>query len=137
MKREKKFELYTEEEILREILDCYEKNNKVINTRIYGKEGRLPSVPTIRSYFGSWEQALLKAGIKEDMMYRRFTKEDMLKEIQSCALQNRGAISKKIYDSSNRVPRAETIANTFGTWNNAVKEAGLIPHKGPYASRVS
>lgn len=133
----KKSRLYTEEEILKEIKTCYEANKKVINTRIYRKEGRLPSVPTIRSYFGSWENALMEAGIQENMMYKRFTKDEILKQMQECAKQHDGFISKKVYDNSKHVPHSETVSKVFGTWNKAVQAAGLNPNKGPYASRVS
>ncbi|MFZ3091782.1 MAG: hypothetical protein WA240_14320 [Nitrospirota bacterium] len=57
----------------------------------------------------------------------KYTKEEILDEIKRIALKF-GVTSLKINDfQKNSRISVNTVSNHFGSWNNAVKEAGLTP----------
>jgi len=77
---------------------------------------------TYYSYFGSWNNALKEAGLKENLAHPK--KERLVKDLI------------KLSDKLNKTPTAkemnkygdwsvEAYRNNFGTWNNALKNSGL------------
>lgn len=80
---------------------------------------------TYQDKFGSWNEAILQAGLTPNQGHN-IPKEDLLDEL------------KRLSDELGRTPTSRDMkesgcygdsvfVNTFGSWNNAVTEAGLEP----------
>lgn len=105
--------------------------------RLYNEKGWTPtghdmdlrgeySKSTLIRRFGSWEAALQEAGVDGDRR-PKIAKEDLLQEL------------KRIAQKENREPRTvdmkaygeystQVYLERFGSWANAVREAGYEPH---------
>lgn len=101
---------YTDEELLT-LLKEYTKNG---NTR----QDFFKQKQAINLRFGSWNKALKLIGV-EPKKIRRYSKEQMKEKLL------------KEYNKNNKIPSCEectfrnTVYKLFGTWNNALKYAGL------------
>jgi len=107
---------YTDEDLLQQIIDKY---NEI---------GRIPTTSQVKNYvniirrFGTWHNALYKAGFrKEDLkLYKeKYTDDELLNMIKekSKKLGRIPNINDMLYKSK--------IYERFGTWENALTEAGF------------
>ncbi|HCL4455185.1 TPA: hypothetical protein N2D10_003212 [Clostridium botulinum] len=108
---------YSEEELLEQVRDK-------------AKElGRIPKTSEVKSYitiikrFGSWNNALKKAGYTNKEIYESkkryvYTNEDLLNIIK-CKEKEIGRIPH-----SKEIKQRNIISKRFGSWNNALKLAG-------------
>jgi hypothetical protein len=125
-----KFELVTynrntpDEDLLTDLKKvAVELGKKNITFREYNGRGKY-NAGTIQVRFGGWNNALEKAGlaVKE---YHNVDNQELLNDIKRVAneigketITSREYITKGRYSSS-------TIAERFGSWNEAIEEAGL------------
>lgn len=87
------------------------------------KDMKNPNGSIFITYFGTWNEALLYSGLKPINERKIYNKENLINVIQQTA--------QKI----NRTPTIDDIKNPsrivfkyhFGSWNNALKEAGFQP----------
>ncbi|NFH40788.1 homing endonuclease associated repeat-containing protein [Clostridium sporogenes] len=107
---------YTNEDLLKEIIDKY------------NKTGKIPTSSEVENYvniirrFGTWHNALCKAGFrKEDLkLYKeKYTDDELLNMIKekSKELRRIPNINDMLYKSK--------IYEKFGTWENALIQAGF------------
>jgi len=117
---------YTDDDLIKSLQKCAEQNDGHISQDIYKKDCPSPSAHTIIERFGSWENALEKAGLRTNT-YRNepYTKEEMITALQRFYQENGGYISNTTYYASGRTPSPSAIRNTFGSWNQALIEAGI------------
>src|SRR5436853_6469970 len=115
---------YTDEQILAELKACAERLGRSPTMREFSSDAETSVHPqTVIEHFGSWNRAKRLAGL----VPRRFaTREELL------------ALLKELGDELGRVPTAKDIEarkgsmpskslywHTFGSLNNALKEAGF------------
>lgn len=96
----------------------------------YGEHGRFDP-DTYRRRFGSWLDALEEAGLPSTPKRDRgpqYSDDELLDDLRDLA--DELGRTPTFADMNDHGPRsATTFTNRFGTWNNAVEEAGLEPNR--------
>jgi len=115
---------FSKEELITVLRNFYQENDG-ITRKGYNDSGQLPHSRTIVSYFGSWENALIEAGIELSKDNKQYTKRDVITSIQSCYDKFKRPISVTDYIDSNFEPKLSTIRRLFGSWEVASREAGI------------
>jgi hypothetical protein len=91
-----------------------------------------PSRRTFTNYFPTFDDALRAAGfdIPRKITY---TKEILLAEIHRFVTEHKRQPSIKDMDSFDGYPGKRHFEKSFGSWNNAIKAAGLKEHVSSYS----
>lgn len=122
---------YTDEDILEAIRNFYQNNHENPSKEQYKRLRKKPSVKTIEERFGSWSEALKKAGLQPiEVRNHPYTDEEMLNALRRFYKENGNYISYTSYEQSGILPSTSVIRNRFGTWNKALKKS-----KSAYKSR--
>ena len=122
--KEKELKKYSDEEILEQLRKYY--NKKVKHTKEgFDRDRTVCSSWVVFNRFGSWENALIKAGIKPRI---KLTKEVVIEQLKECYARN-GIINKEIFDEDKETCSSSYVAWLFSGWNNALEEAGLKTKK--------
>src|SRR3954452_19889318 len=116
---------YTKKDIITFLQAYYAKNGELLSLKLYRQKQYKPSETTIRKKFGSWNNALEEAGIPINRKVKSwYTKEDIIKHLQSISKNDAITIARE-YQKKYTSPSIETVISLFGSWNNALKAAGL------------
>lgn len=91
-----------------------------------------PSWMTVVGVFGSWNKAIVAAGLKPRPAQRLgevlWTKAKILRAVKRFYAENERIPIKTEWDVRSRpvwTPSADTVARVFGTWNAAIETAGF------------
>ena len=85
---------------------------------------------TIYERFGGWTKALEAAGMKNNAPKKKYTNEKLLEIIKAKAKElGRTPICHELSQRT-------TIINYFGSWNNALKAAGMSAYKQKYIKKM-
>ena len=109
---------YSNEDMLEQLRDHYKRNSKITRSS-FAKDKAVCSSSIVYMRFGSWNNALLKAGIGN-----KITKEAIIKDLKDHYSKNR-KITKKSFDSDKTVCSAKIVELKFGSWTNGIKAANL------------
>ena len=112
---------YTNEEMIEAMRA--EAEDGALSSYRYIQSDRRPGMHAIQRRFGSWSEALKAAGLRGPEPQIAWTDEQALEGLRAEARDGRLTINE--YAASRRRPPAVTIIKRFGTWNAAVKAAGL------------
>jgi len=91
----------------------------------YRKEGEY-SPKTLRNRFGSWNDALKKAGYQPNVRWK-VNKQDLLANLKEIAEELGKPPTTTEYNSRGNF-NTQTFKNKFGSWNEALREAGYDPN---------
>lgn len=84
---------------------------------------------SVYSHFDSWGDALQAAGFTP-RVHRGATETDVLDAIRMLGAERGRAPSAPEFDADERIPYTFNVAiNRFGSWNDAIREAGFEPNK--------
>lgn len=98
-----------------------------------------PSPSEMIREFGSWSRAIRAAGLKPQhekkrlkheeppQVIRRWTNEEILTLIQQWHTEHGIIPTQTDWMNKNDYPGPSTVKKHFGTWSDAIKEAGLVP----------
>lgn len=87
-------------------------------------ESELPVAQTFLNHFGSWNAAIAEAGFEP--RDRRRTDEELLDALQGLAAElDERPTTAAVADRADMASPG-TYANRFGSWNDALREAGLV-----------
>ena len=111
----------------------------------YSQHGKF-GINTFRHHFGGWNNALLLcdmkpsvyqlAAAKSNPLYCSISDEDLLSDISLVALKlGKKTISSGEYSKNGRFSR-DTCFRRFGTWENTLIKAGLLPSAHPSGKRI-
>ncbi len=116
-----------QEDLLRLIKELHEKNNGTISLNHFKNVHGKASIDVIERLFGSWEGALVYAGILPSPTTSvSYTKEEMLNNARNLYLQvGQAALTKDMYMESRTEPSLSNLIYAFGTWEDILKEAAL------------
>jgi hypothetical protein len=104
---------------------------------IWRASGRQPSERTIRTLFGgSWSAAIKAAGLPPNM--RSWIKirtpglleRHILTRMREWADEHGRAPTAREWSAAGEIPSVTTVVLRFGSWNNAIRAAGLTPRTG-------
>lgn len=93
-----------------------------------------PSSGLYRSRFGSWNEAIKKAGLEPRRKYD-YGKEEMLDYIRELADRDEPPTQAEAEKGDG--PSSVTIRQNFGSWNEAVREAGFEPRPSTSAEEYT
>jgi hypothetical protein len=113
---------YTDEEVIQAIRDFYDKTGSN-NSDLFRVEGGV-KLTAVERHFGSWVKGLQIAGIKPNRVYGS-TKKELVEALISASKECDGILTIEKYKQANTLYSAETIRRKFGSWPNALREAGL------------
>jgi Homing endonuclease associated repeat len=118
---------YSEEETIELLKKYYEINNGQLTYALYKERKYKPTHNSIRKKFGSWNNALERAGIPINKQNKsKYSKNELLESLKNASM-GIGTISLKEYTNKISEPSSDTIISVFGSWSNALEEAGLSP----------
>jgi len=91
------------------------------------------SAANIKHQFSSWNAAKEAAGL-EVVEKHGWTKSEVIDSISRASEKYDGQLSKRVYLRLKRPtdPSVETITRLFGSWNQALDSAGLLPQPAQY-----
>ena len=126
------FRMKDADEIIAEIKQVYFKyyDNSIMTIGMFSKHSKIKS-NHIQKYFKSWTNALTVAGLNYYQDLKTISPNEIIAEIKRVYVQHFENIympSKKFIQHSNI--SLKKVLNCFGTWTNALKQAGLnsSPH---------
>jgi hypothetical protein len=115
---------YRDDEIIMQLKNHFNKNSGISVTS-FTADKKTCSVSTVALRFGSWENALRKAGIEPRI---KLTKEVVIKQLKECYARN-GRIDKEIFNKDKETCSSSHVVRLFSGWNKALEEAGLKTRK--------
>lgn len=120
----------TKEDCIKAIQEYYNETGMSGSVE-YSLSLRKPSVGTIINRFGSWNSALVEAGIPLSRRPNlRGLTESQIRESCIKSLiklkEEHGTTTLRKYIDANYYPPSSRIIRVFGTWNDALVAAGLI-----------
>ena len=115
---------YTKEDILEQLKYHYSKNPNMSGLS-FGNDKEVSSVKTVKRIFGSWSNALKAAEIPEK---EKLTKKDIIFQLKAFYKKN-SRISSHSFEKDKRFCSPNTVSYHFGSWGEALKEAGLREEK--------
>ena len=86
----------------------------------------MPSAATYIDRFSSWNEALKAAGLSVNVGY---TNEELIGLLKAKAKSLGRTPTIKDVNSDKSMPHANTYTDRFGSWNQALKAAGLTPNR--------
>lgn len=98
-----------------------EETGKVPTTRELGKLGF--SRKTLVRYYGSYNQLIEKLGFRPNK--NSYTKEELLQILRNYKEETGNVPSTSIFHSNKNYPSPTNYRKKFGSWNIALREAGL------------
>lgn len=128
---------YEDADVLNHIRECARRNDGRVTVELLNKEKDLvaPSVSVER--FGSWSEAKKKAGLgdarKGNHRPRKYSDEDYLELLRECEKKH-GKVTQRIFDKDEDFPSSGAVADRFGKWSNAKKQAGIDNSSGRYTN---
>lgn len=103
-------------------------NKDTITTHDLAKYGKIHPSTIIRK-FGTWNNAIIQAGLKKGKRYS-FTKEEILFEMKNIAKKlDKETITIDDFDLNSKLMTSAAAERAFGGWLNALKKAGLKPSR--------
>jgi len=92
----------------------------------YKKKSGKYSIINFKKQLGGWRKAELKAGlIPEKIFTTEVSEEEIVNELKQIAKQNNNILTLKFYKSSAHNYTVSRIINKFGSWNKALRAAGV------------
>ena len=116
----------TNEELLRDLVYTANSLSRETLTREeYNEHGTVASHAAFVKRFGSWTQALERAGLQQSRATRGMTDEEILRDVADTASSlGRDTLTKEEYDQHGTFS-TNTCQRRFGSWTEALKRAGL------------
>lgn len=110
---------YTQEELIKLLLEQKKQLKRIPNSR-----EMKPCFQVYSDAFGSWNNALKVAGLTPKRENNKYSKEDLIKIIQDVA--EKIGKTPTVDDIDSKIGRT-VFSYKFGSWNNALIEAGFEP----------
>ncbi|WP_028778732.1 homing endonuclease associated repeat-containing protein [Shimazuella kribbensis] len=127
---------YTDQDLINALLKgkkIIEDKGYVFSINSYKKLHDFPSYGTYMVRFGSWNNALKKAGIatKRDRKWGDLSNDELLHILRTIA-KDSSVLTMKVLKSLPDVPPVDVYIMRFNSWNKAIEKAGLESNKAAY-----
>lgn len=117
---------WTKENVVDLIIRTYNNTEKVPIRADFDSYPENPSTTTINNIFGSWNNAIIAAGL-ENLPRRQLYDKKQIIEMIIKIHKDTGKIPRCIdFDNDCNLPSSKTVMDYFGDWNNAIEAAGLV-----------
>ncbi len=114
----------SDEELLKLLRDKVNKLGHIPTKKSLFGDPDLPKPSAYVERFGSWTKALELVGFKTT-----WSDEELILALQARVKELGYVPTAQMVEEDYKLPSAVTYQNHFGSWNNAVKIAGLTPNK--------
>jgi len=120
---------WSRDEILRQIKEHHARGDDLLNPEFKIRHRNLYLAACAHRYFGSWRRAIQAANLDHESMResRVWTKRRILKKIKELARDGKPLGWAYIEEHCPGIYRAARRKENFGSWNNALLEAGVQP----------
>ena len=103
---------------------CESLGTRKLSQKVYDENGNF-SVATYKKRFGSWNNALEQAGLEITEKIKKISLDDLVNDLKHISNKLYGKkLTQNIYRQYGRYD-VKTYKSRFGTWNKALKKAGL------------
>ncbi len=117
--------VYTNKKLLEYLRQFYEKNGRApVENDFYGNP-MYPSFGTYIKRFGNWNNALRMAELFDNRIRQLYTDKELLEYMIQFDKDNGRIPLANDFNNNHRYPNCGTYVNRFGSWNNAIRRAGL------------
>lgn len=119
---------YSDEQLIDILIGFYKRNNRIPKYADFKK--RKPNVSTFHLRFGSWTNALKKAGlIKEKLRESDYTNDELIAYLKRFYQENNRVPTTRDFKCNKHYPHPETYRNRFGNWKVALEKAELYQYR--------
>lgn len=116
---------YTDKELLNFLKLFYEENGRIpLQTDFVSNPG-YPGYSAYQKRFGSWNNALILAELGTRQKDKQYTGEELLNFLRFFYEKNEIVPTYRYFRHGPNCPSTETYRKRFGSWNNALKLAGM------------
>lgn len=119
---------YSDQQLLKYLLKFDEKEGRIPEARDFVNNPEYPGFYTYMYRFGSWNNAIQMAGLNINS-FRKITDNELLEYLKRFYRENNQYPTSRNFNCDNsenqRYPSVRVYISRFGTWNNALKLAGL------------
>lgn len=131
---------YTDEQLLSHLRKVDRKYGKC-TTELLLKEDGLCAPSVVVDRFGSWTEGKKKAGLKPDERTnnerpKQYSDEEYLQLLRDCH-EKHGEITQQLFTDDDDYPSEGAIRKRFGSWVDAIDEAGLPRNAGGGTNKYS
>jgi len=128
---EYKSKRYTDEELINYLKKFYEEKGRVPVRRDFINSSEYPNYQNYTAHFETWNSALKTAGLKVyDPFEKNYTDEQLLDELRRFKREEGRSPGQMDFNNNPEYPGFVTYQRRFGTWNAAIKLAGLETNVG-------
>ena len=119
-----KYKFYSKEELINLLVKFKKNKGFSPRTEDFKNDLNLPAPTTYFKRFGSWNNALEKAGLEINVK-KGYTKEELILTLKNLSKDLKRTPMMKDLVPRKDLPEASVFKDNFGSWNNALKVAGL------------
>ncbi len=119
---------YNKDILLSLLIEFVKENGRNPQARDFVKNPKYPHFSTFQREFGSWDNALIEAGI---YIERSWTRDEIIESIKRFSEKNGRPPMQKDFVGNPEYPSQASVQRAFdGSWNNALKATGLEINRG-------
>ncbi|MFQ6009652.1 MAG: homing endonuclease associated repeat-containing protein [Candidatus Aenigmatarchaeota archaeon] len=126
---------YTDKKLIELLQNKAKELGRTPSQRGMEEDGSLPSGRTYQDRFGSWNEALDAAGLGTNRDF--YTDKELLSLLKNKAEELGRTPTVREVNTDKSMPGASTYSDRFGSWNKAVKAAGLEPYNQKFEKQYS
>lgn len=123
------------EQLIKKLQEWVNENGRIPKEFDLLHNPKYPSYVTYAKVFGSWDNALITAGIGIRQAKKKYTTKQLIEILQKWGKDNDKIPAIKDFDKNKNLPSFQTYTNEFGSWGNALTEAGFKPNDVKTRSR--
>lgn len=117
---------FTDDELIAFLVEFADRIGQSPTQKQVQKASEMPSVGVYKNHFGDWNTALRTAGL--DVNIEMFSDDELVAILQEFASELSYTPSKNKMDDKEELPSAALYRQRFGSWNQALRAAGLEPN---------
>jgi len=116
---------YTKEQLLHYLEKFSKEIGRTPSINDINKNKKYPSSSTYMNRFGTWNRSLKAAGLKVNLK-KKYDKKEMLDSLVQLSNELGTVPKTKDLVGKRWIASSSTYRKMFGTWNNALKKAGIL-----------
>ncbi|MBS3104709.1 hypothetical protein J4234_00460 [Candidatus Woesearchaeota archaeon] len=108
--------MYKDKELINYLKILANELNRTPRMKDINSKENFPECTVYKDHFGSWNNALISAGLKVNCYYRKWKKEEVIKWLKYKYEQLGRTPGIRDFDEDLQTPSKNTVRKVFGTW---------------------